>query len=76
MKHLNKTLKHMFATCVFSATSSRCLNELRLVDAELDAGTKLDATKVASAELVSSSDLDGAELARNTRLAGGSHAQR
>jgi hypothetical protein len=49
---------------------------LRLVDSELDAGTKLDATKVASAELVSSSDLDGAELARNTRLAGGSHAQR
>jgi hypothetical protein len=48
---------------------------LRLVDAELDAGTKLDATKVTSAELIGSSDLDYAELTRNTRLAGSSRVQ-
>jgi hypothetical protein len=40
---------------------------LRLVDAELDAVTKLDATKVASAELIG-----GAKLIGNMWLAGGS----
>ena len=54
MKQCNmrmKHLKHTLATCAFSATSSCCLAESRLVDAELDAHTKLDATEVASAEL-------------------------
>jgi hypothetical protein len=48
------------------------LGESRLVDVELDADTKLDATEVTSAELISGVDLRGEELAGNTLLAGGS----
>jgi hypothetical protein len=48
------------------------LGESRLVDMELDASTKLDATEVASAELISGMDLRGEELTGNTRLVGGS----
>ena len=84
MKHL-KHLRHTLATCAFSTTFSCCWGELRLVDAELDAGTKLDAMEVASAELIGGADLGsarraqrrcmdvgGAELAGNTRVSGGS----
>jgi hypothetical protein len=48
------------------------LGELRLVNTELDAGTKLDATEVASAELIGSMDLGSAELAYNMGLFGDS----
>jgi hypothetical protein len=44
-KHLQipmKHLKHMLTTCVFSATSTCCLDDWRLVHAELDAGAELD----------------------------------
>jgi hypothetical protein len=43
------------------------LGKTRLIDTELDIGTKLDATEVVSAELI-----DGAELTGNTWLTGGS----
>jgi hypothetical protein len=47
MKHL-KHLKYTLVACAFSATSSCCLSESRLVDAELDA------TEVTSAKLIGS----------------------
>jgi hypothetical protein len=43
------------------------LGESRLVDAELDAGTKLDATEVAGTELIGDVDLGGVELAAARR---------
>ena len=39
LKHL-KHLKYTLAPCVFSATSTRCLDDWRLVDAELDAAER------------------------------------
>ena len=48
------------------------MGESRLVNAELDAGMKLDATEVSSVELIDGTDLDGAELASNMQLTGGS----
>jgi hypothetical protein len=41
------------------------LGRIELVDVELDAGTKLDATEVASVELISGTDLGGAKLVGN-----------
>jgi hypothetical protein len=58
MKHL-KHLKYTLATSTFSVTSSYYLGKSRLVDAELDANTKLDATEVASAYLIGSAELAG-----------------
>jgi hypothetical protein len=43
-KHL-KHLKHTIATCAFSVASACCLDEWRLVDAELDAGMELEAAE-------------------------------
>jgi hypothetical protein len=41
------------------------LGRIELVDVELDTGTKLDATEVASVKLISDVDLGGAKLAGN-----------
>ena len=35
-------MKHMLATCFFSATSTCCLDDWRLVDAVLDVGAELN----------------------------------
>ena len=43
-KHL-KHLKHTIATCAFSVAFACCLDEWRLVDAELDAGMELEAAE-------------------------------
>ena len=42
------------------------MGESRLVNAELDAGTKLDATEVANVELIDGVGLGGVELVSNT----------
>ena len=44
LKHL-KHLKYTLATCVFSATSTCCSDDWRLINAELDASTELDAVE-------------------------------
>jgi hypothetical protein len=43
-KHL-KHLKHTITTCAFNVTSPCCLDEWRLVDAELDTGMELKAAE-------------------------------
>ena len=45
LQHPLKHLKHTIATCVFSVASACCLDEWRLIDVELDAGTELDAAE-------------------------------
>jgi hypothetical protein len=62
MKHF----KHTLATYTFSATSTCCLDEWRLVDAELNAGAK-----IVVAELIGDPYLVVAELASKTELDGG-----